>query len=371
MLVANVTPAQVLEHFKGKKVFITGHTGFKGSWLSLLLSEAGALLKGYSLAPDHENSLYENLEPHLNLESVIADIRNADKIKQEILSFQPDFIFHLAAQPLVRYSYAHPAETFEVNVMGTVHVLEAIRDVSKKCTAVIITTDKVYENNEAGMPFKEQDKLGGHDPYSSSKAAAEIVVQSYQKSFFPLQEWNSHLKAVATARAGNVIGGGDRSADRIIPDLIKSLESGNTLQVRNPDAVRPWQHVLDPLTGYLKLAFLLDSDAHKYSGSYNFGPNPEDQLSVREIVQLAISCWGTGNYETPQKSKQPHEANHLRLDITKSITQLHWKPQWNAKEAVERTVKWYGKSSQNLVNKKELCLIDIHSFINQNNFERN
>lgn len=221
---------------------------------------AGAILKGYSLAPNYENSLFELAGNKIEIESQLSDIRNAEVLSKSIIEFQPDYIFHLAAQPLVRYSYTYPIETFEVNVMGTANVLEAIRLLHHRCTAIIITTDKVYENNESGIPFKETDPLGGHDPYSSSKAAAEIVVQSYQRSFFPLQIHNAHQKSVATARAGNVIGGGDRAADRIIPDLVKALEAGKVLHVRNPSAIRPWQHVLDPLSGYLRLGMLLNTD---------------------------------------------------------------------------------------------------------------
>lgn len=359
MLVNN---SQVLDFFRGKKVFITGHTGFKGSWLSLLLSNAGATVKGYALAPDHADSLFENLAKKLDMESVIADIRDENKLQAEIESFRPEFLFHLAAQPLVRYSYVLPLMTFEVNVMGTVHVLEAMRKAKHACTAVIITTDKVYENNESGKPFTESDPLGGHDPYSSSKAAAEIVCQSYSKSFFPPANYSEHQKAIATARAGNVIGGGDRSSDRIIPDLVNSLEKGLELNLRNPEAVRPWQHVLDPLAGYLKLAFMLHSDPNKYAGGYNFGPYPEDQLSVKELVELAIKTHGTGTYKVTPPAHQPHEASHLRLDITKALTHLDWKPKWNAKEAVERTMRWYGGKFKNNFSDYSLCIQDIADF---------
>jgi len=381
------SPVDVIESFRGKKVFITGHTGFKGSWLTLLLSNAGAILKGYALAPDGENALYSYLEPDLKIDSVIADIRDAANLRDAITTFEPDFVFHLAAQPLVRYSYTAPVETFEVNVMGTVHLLEALRHLPNKCTAVIVTTDKVYENNESGVPFKETDPLGGHDPYSSSKAACEIVVASYLKSYFSVGVDVSELAVasrqsavasqqsavgsrqlpvigIATARAGNVIGGGDWAKDRIIPDLVAALESGNTLQVRNPGAVRPWQHVLDPLFGYLQLAMLLHNDPEKYSGSYNFGPNPEDQLTVNEIVELALKSWGSGTYIASPPSDAPHEAAHLRLDISKAKTELGWEPKWNATTAVERTVEWYknilGKSS----NKFESCMKDINAFMN-------
>jgi CDP-glucose 4,6-dehydratase len=329
-----------LKNFENKKVFITGHTGFKGSWLCLLLSKAGAEIKGYALPPLYEDSLFENIKDDLNIISEFNDIRNAQKLTESIASFQPDFIFHLAAQPLVRYSYQQPVETFEVNVIGTVNVLDAMRLLNKKCTALIVTTDKVYENTENGEPFSENDKLGGHDPYSSSKAAAEIVTQSYQRSFFETNKFNVHQKAVATARAGNVIGGGDRATDRIFPDLIRSLENGVPLEIRNPEAIRPWQHVLDPLSGYIQLASLLDENPSKYTGSYNFGPMPGDELSVKELVETAIKCWGNGTYQiTPDK--EYYEAKQLRLDITKAQTLLNWHPSWNSIQAIQSSIEWF------------------------------
>ena len=362
MLVENFSNAEVLDSYSGKRVFITGHTGFKGSWLSLLLNYAGAVTKGYALAPLYDNSLYKYLESNLDIESQIDDIRNIEKLKKSISDFKPDFVFHLAAQPLVRYSYQYPLETFEVNVIGTAHVLEAIRSLQNKCTAVIITTDKVYENNESGNAFKESDPLGGHDPYSSSKAGAEIITQSYQRSFFPVQMLHNHHKAVATARAGNVIGGGDRATDRIIPDLVRALENNLTLEVRNPSSIRPWQHVLDPLAGYLKLGLLLNFDPLKYTGSYNFGPLESDQCTVKEIVEIAIKQWGSGNYETPEQFDQPHEATNLKLDITKSLTQLQWKPIWDAKTAVEKSIQWYKKINETSDNAMKCCMVNVEEF---------
>lgn len=362
MLVANVTNKEVLNTYKGKKVFITGHTGFKGSWLSVLMDKAGAITKGYALAPDHENSLFDNLKNNLKIESQIDDIRNSENLKKSILEFQPDFIFHMAAQPLVRYSYQHPIETFEVNIMGTANLLEAVRSLSKKCTVIIITTDKVYENDESGKPFKESDPLGGYDPYSSSKAGTEIIVQSYQRSYFSTTSFNIHQKAIATVRAGNVIGGGDRANDRIIPDLVRSIESNLPLQVRNPSAIRPWQHVLDPLTGYLKLGLLLDGDHERFSGSYNFGPYEKDQCTVKEIIELAIQQWGAGKPEYPEQKNQPHEATNLKLDISKALTQLNWKPVWDSRAAIEKTIGWYknvaNKSSDSFTN----CIQDINQY---------
>lgn len=362
MLVEHFSNSEVLKSYSGKKVFITGHTGFKGAWLCLMLLKGGAKVKGYALAPEYENSLFELCNVQSTVESQLADIRDIEKLKQSIISFQPDYIFHLAAQPLVRYSYHHPLETFEVNVMGTANVLEAMRSLEKKCTAVIITTDKVYENEEMGIPFRETDPLGGHDPYSSSKAGAEIVTQSYQRSFFPIQELNTHQKSIATARAGNVIGGGDRATDRIIPDLVKSLEQGSILRVRNPQAIRPWQHVLDPLAGYLKLGMLLNIDPHKYTGSYNFGPLTDDVLNVRELVEMALKIWGSGSYETPELKNQHHEAGNLKLDITKAKQKLNWEPIWSSKTAISKTINWYKKLNEDKQSALQLCEGDFEEF---------
>ena len=253
-----VNQASLQQAYSGKKIFVTGHTGFKGAWLVTWLQLMGAAVKGYALEPENEKAIYNVVSPHLQIESIIADIRDREKLHQEILSFQPDFIFHLAAQPLVRYSYQVPAETFEVNAIGTANLLEAVVHLEKKCTIVIVTTDKVYENKERHKWYKEKNRLGGYDPYSASKACAELVTASFHSSFFNPAQMETHNKALATARAGNVIGGGDWNKDRIIPDIINHLRSGKNIPVRNPHAIRPWQHVLEPLGGYLALAAALD-----------------------------------------------------------------------------------------------------------------
>lgn len=333
-----------LSLYRDKKVFITGHTGFKGAWLTTCLHILGANVKGYALAPEYKNGLYDVIEP-LNIhESVIADIRDRPKLEKEIRSFQPDVVFHLAAQPLVRRSYEIPAETFDINVTGTANLLEAVNSVQNKCNVIVVTTDKVYENKEQDVFYNETDRLGGYDPYSASKACAEMVVTSFHNSFFNSDTYNKHKKAIASARAGNVIGGGDWSTDRIIPDIIRALESGNEIDVRNPSAIRPWQHVLEPIAGYLLLGSLLDMDGVKYSGAYNFGPMPGDHLVVKELVELAIQSWGNGSWKDQSKSEQPHEAGILKLNINKSINQLNWKPKLNAKEAIDWTVQWYKQS---------------------------
>lgn len=332
---------EILNIYKDKKVFLTGHTGFKGSWLLTWLHELGANIKGYSLAPENEQDLYNLIDGNSFCESVIADIRDKQRLQDELTVFQPDFIFHLAAQPLVRPSYQIPTETFEINTLGTAYLLDAVRSLEKPCVVIIITTDKVYENQEWNYAYREIDRLGGYDPYSASKAAAEIVVSSYRKSFFNPDSYNVHQKALASARAGNVIGGGDWAKDRIIPDIVRALQANNPVIVRNPNAVRPWQHVLEPISGYLLLGAKLAIEPIKYATAWNFGPYMADTLTVGEVVNKVIKIWGEGEAEIKQNANAPHEAGLLMLDISKSINELGWKPKWNAKIAIENTIKAY------------------------------
>jgi CDP-glucose 4,6-dehydratase len=330
--------------YKGKKVFITGHTGFKGAWLSAILSKCGATLKGYALAPEYEDNLYSLIWDSHTGESIIADIRDQSKLAAAIHSFQPDFIFHLAAQPLVRRSYEIPAETFDVNVVGTANLLEALRDLQNKCTVVVVTTDKVYQNKEQQILYKENDPLGGYDPYSASKACTELVVSSFRNSFFNRDSYAKHNKSIVSARAGNVIGGGDWSQDRLVPDIIRSLSTAAEVEVRNPSSVRPWQHVLEPVAGYLQLASLLDLQPMQYSDAYNFGPLPNDHLTVKELVELAIKYWGSGQWKDRSDTSQPHEAKLLMLDISLAKKELAWQPKLDAKRSVEWTINWYKQS---------------------------
>lgn len=332
---------EILNIYKDKKVFLTGHTGFKGSWMLAWLHELGAIVKGYALAPENEQDLYNLIDGDSFCKSVVADIRDKHRLKDELTAFQPDFVFHLAAQPLVRLSYQIPTETFEVNTLGTAYVLNAIRSLEKPCVVVVITTDKVYENKEWNYPYREIDRLGGYDPYSASKAAAEIIVSSYRNSFFNPDSHNVHQKAIASARAGNVIGGGDWAKDRIIPDIVRALQANKPVTVRNPNAVRPWQHVLEPISGYLLLGAKLLENPTEYASAWNFGPCAEDNLKVEELVKIAISIWGEATYEIPPLTKQPHEAGLLMLDINKTMNELGWKPKWNAKKAIENTIKAY------------------------------
>jgi CDP-glucose 4,6-dehydratase len=336
--------------YKGKKVFLTGHTGFKGAWLLAWLNILGANVKGYSLAPQNELDLFNSINGTQLCESIIADIRDKDRLKKEILDFQPDFIFHLAAQPLVRYSYSIPVETFEVNAIGTGNVLDSLRFLNKPCTVIIITTDKVYENKEWHYPYRENDRLGGYDPYSASKACAEILVTSFRNSFFNIDNYNIHKKIISTARAGNVIGGGDWSMDRIIPDIARALKNEQAIEVRSPNAVRPWQHVLEPLSGYLLLGATLNTQPTKSFDSFNFGPNASESLTVLEVVQKAISTWGSGTFVDISNIDKPHEANLLTLDISKTINLLKWQPKLNNKEAIEWTIDWYKKSKTDIVD---------------------
>lgn len=334
--------------YKSKKVFITGHTGFKGSWLVALLNQLGAITKGYALEPENQNSLF-NILPASYCESVIADIRDKDKLASEISLFQPDYIFHLAAQPLVRKSYKIPAETFEVNAIGTANLLEAVKGLTKKCNVIIITTDKVYENKEQDILYKENDRLGGYDPYSASKACTEIVVNSFRSSFFNNKDYKIHKKKIATARAGNVIGGGDFSVDRIIPDIVNALKNNEKINVRNPNAVRPWQHVLEPLNGYLLLGGLMNENKF-LSDSYNFGPSQDDHIKVEQLVDIAIKIWGSGEWENILVANEPHEAGLLKLDISLAKKELNWQPKLQSANAVEWTIDWYKQDPNTLLD---------------------
>jgi CDP-glucose 4,6-dehydratase len=327
--------------YKNKKVFVTGHTGFKGTWLLNLLHFLGADIKGYALAPTNDLDIYNQVKSDELCTSVIADIRDAEKLKKEILEFQPDFIFHLAAQPLVRLSYEFPLETFEVNSQGSANLLDALRMLDKACVCVMITTDKVYHNLETGHYYSEEDRLGGYDPYSASKASAEIVIDSYRNSFFHSQTYESHKKSVSVARAGNVIGGGDWSKDRIIPDIVKALSSQQPVKVRNPHSVRPWQHVLEPLVGYVLLGAHQYKKPTTFNTAFNFGPTKNDTIPVSKLVDMSIEKWGAGSYENQQLSNQHHEAGLLHLDISKAHNELQWQPKLSSVEAITQTIEWY------------------------------
>lgn len=327
--------------YKNKKVFVTGHTGFKGSWLVKILSLCEAKIKGYALAPEHDFDLYHTIKGDQLCDSEINDLRNREALLKAVLDFEPDYIFHLAAQPLVRISYVNPSETFEVNAIGTAHLLDAVRLLQKQCSVILITTDKVYHNNEWDYPYRENDRLGGYDPYSASKACAELVIDSYKNSFFNPKYYDRHYKSIAVGRAGNVIGGGDWAKDRLVPDIVRALFNSDSVLIRNPLSVRPWQHVLEPVAGYLKLGLKLSEDPIKYAQAYNFGPYTNDALPVLEMTKLALESWGSGAYHIQSDQNQPHEAGLLKLDISKSISDLEWLPKLNAKAAIASTISWY------------------------------
>lgn len=350
-----------LNLYKGKKVIVTGHTGFKGSWLLALLHQLGARIKGYALEPDNDDCIFNSIgAKEFCEESVIHDIRDRHFLEKEILDFQPDYIFHLAAQPLVRLSYAIPSETFDVNVLGTGYVLDALRLLKNKCSVVVITTDKVYKNKETAIAYRETDMLGGYDPYSTSKACAELLVESYRSSFFNKAKYHEHQKALVTARAGNVIGGGDFSKDRIIPDLVRAFESSQTLTIRHPEAIRPWQHVIEPLVGYLKLGLKIDSDYIQVPEAYNFGPKENDHLSVEELIKVAINVYGKGGYEVI-KTDELHEAGILKLNIDLAQSALGWVPQYNAAEAIQKTIEWYKEKG----DKRKFTQLQVAHYLKQ------
>jgi CDP-glucose 4,6-dehydratase len=353
---------QLKNIYTGKKVFLTGHTGFKGSWLLQILAMLGAEVKGYALAPEGDLNLYNELKGDTLCDSVIADLRDRKELKEAVTAFQPDFVFHLAAQPLVRLSYQIPSETFEVNAIGTANLLDAVRLLDKPCYSVLITTDKVYHNNEWEYPYRENDRLGGYDPYSASKACTELVIDSYRNSFFNTATYATHQKAVTVGRAGNVIGGGDWSKDRLIPDIAKALAANQPIEIRNPRSVRPWQHVLEPLFGYLLLGSKLYDDPVKYSQAYNFGPDVNDALPVKEMVDMAIESWGGGACFVNQVADQPHEAGLLKLDISKAISDLNWHPKMNASQAVAKTIGWYKNFYSRQADVKQFTQDQIRDF---------
>jgi len=353
-LEGTVTPS----FWNGKKVFLTGHTGFKGSWLSLWLQSMGTELKGYALDPPTTPALFTEANVEENMESVIGDIRDLDMLKKSMVDFNPDILIHMAAQPLVRYSYDNPVETYETNVMGTVNVLEAARSCSKLKAIISVTTDKCYDNKEWSWGYRENEPMGGHDPYSSSKGCAELVTAAYRKSFFN----SKNTPALASARAGNVIGGGDWAEDRLIPDILRAFEKSEAVIVRNPLSTRPWQHVLEPLSAYLVLAEHLYENGDSYAEPWNFGPKDEDCMPVNWILDKMVETWGNGANWELEEGIHPHEAGFLKLDCSKAVQKLNWKPKWSLDQTLKLIVNWH----QNWLadkNMKEVCLEEILNYV--------
>ena len=346
----------------GRKVLLTGHTGFKGAWLSLWLQKMGAVVSGFSLAPPTSPSLFELADVSLGMSaSLTGDVRDSTALNKAFALTQPEIAIHMAAQPLVRQSYKEPVETYSTNVMGTVNFLEAVRQTPSVRSVVIVTTDKCYENQEWDWGYREIDRLGGHDPYSNSKACAELVTSAYLKSYFPPEEHSSHGVSLASARAGNVIGGGDFAKDRLVPDILRAFKDGAPVDIRHPGAIRPWQHVLEPLRGYLLLAQQLSLKGPMFSGAWNFGPDAEDALPVGEVANRMALLWQSGSQWRLDDSSHPHEANFLKLDTSKAHNRLGWKPKISLQQALELTVKW-AKACDSGENVRELTFNQIEDY---------
>ena len=343
----------------GKRVLITGHTGFKGSWLSLWLQSMGAELRGVALTPSTEPALFAVARVASGMEHEIADIRDLDAIMPLVRDFAPEIIIHMAAQPLVRSSYKEPVETYATNVMGTVHLLEAARAARSVRAIVNVTTDKCYENREWDWGYRENEPMGGHDPYSSSKGCVELVSSAYRKSFLTKEGI-----AMATARAGNVIGGGDWADDRLVPDALRALEKSVPIEIRNPVSIRPWQHVLEPLSGYLLLAERLYTDGAVWAEGWNFGPREEDCKPVQWIVERLCADWGEGASWAQQLGDHPHEANYLKLDISKASSRLDWTPRWGLDEALARIIDWH-RAWRNGADMRVICLEQISDYLKE------
>jgi CDP-glucose 4,6-dehydratase len=339
--------------FQGKKVLVTGHTGFKGSWLSLWLQSMGAQVVGYALAPPTNPSLFDVAEVGKDMTSVIGDIRNLEHLRAVFAEHKPEIVIHMAAQPLVRYSYIEPVETYSTNVMGTVNLLETVRGTDSVKAVLNVTSDKCYENREWAWGYRENEAMGGYDPYSNSKGCAELVTAAYRNSYFNTEKYNEHGVALASARAGNVIGGGDWAEDRLIPDIMRAITQGSPVNIRNPHAIRPWQHVLEPLSGYLLLAQKLYEEGACYAEGWNFGPNDDDAKPVQWIVEKLTKAWGEGASWMLEGGDHPHEAHYLKLDCSKAKARLNWIPKWHLNETLGKIIDWQKKYQQGLDMKAE------------------
>jgi CDP-glucose 4,6-dehydratase len=345
--------------WNGKKVFLTGHTGFKGAWISLWLQSMGAIVKGYSLVPNTTPNIFTEAAVSKDMESEIGDIRDLDKISNSMAVFNPDILIHMAAQPLVRLSYLEPVDTYTTNVIGTVNVFEAARKCKNLKAIVSVTTDKCYENNEWDWGYRENEPMGGHDPYSSSKGCAELVTSAYRRSFFNTKDSAS----LASARAGNVIGGGDWAGDRLIPDILRAFEKAEAVVIRNPLSTRPWQHVLEPLSGYLVLAQELYLNGDAFAEAWNFGPKDEDCKPVNWILDKMAAKWGKGASWNLDIDNNPHEAGFLKLDCSKAANRLKWQPKWSLEETLNKIINWHQLYLNN-GDVKEECLKEIKNYTN-------
>lgn len=352
--------------WKNKKILITGHTGFKGGWLSIWLQRMGANVTGISLSPPSIPNLYDKANVAEGMLSLREDIRNLNAIKKNFARIQPEIIFHLAAQPLVRYAYRNPVETYQTNVMGTLNILESIRSIDSISAAVIVTTDKCYENREWDWGYREEEPMGGYDPYSSSKACVELLIASYRRSYFASETDDHYKTAIASVRAGNVIGGGDWAEDRLIPDVIRAMQKKEFVQIRNPKSVRPWQHVLEPLAGYIDLAEQLYEKGSAYAGAWNFGPKDEDARPVQWIVEKMTQLWGGDMAWKIDGGENPHEAKFLKLDCSKAHNHLFWWPKWDLIEALRKIVDWH-KSELAEHNLRDICINQINEYMNTKN----
>lgn len=351
--------------FNGKTVLVTGHTGFKGSWLSIWLCELGANVVGFSQNPPTKPNLFSQSQLATKMIDIRGDVRDLDHVQQTINEHQPDFVFHLAAQPLVLASYTDPVETMGSNVMGTVNVLEGLRksDFSKPITAVFITTDKVYQNQEWDYGYRENDRLGGHDPYSSSKAMAELAIASYRDAFFPAHKLNEHQISIASARAGNVIGGGDFSPNRLVPDCMRALMADTPITLRNPNHVRPWQHVLESLSGYLWLAANMAEGNGTYNNAWNFGPHNPEHVTTAMLADEAVKAWGKGSWQSDMPvAEKPKETTLLMLNTDRAANKLKWSQTWSWQVAIEKTADWFKQHQTEPQDIYPFCVTQIEQF---------